>query len=50
MRKSSAIRGCPKWARYVVTGCMVCGGVYWASSIEVARLVARYHGGSVSAV
>ena len=37
----------PLWAKYVVTDCGVCGGVFWASSLEVAKLVVRAHGGRI---
>ena len=37
----------PAWAHYAVVGCSAFGGIFWASTIRSARLVARYHGGNV---
>lgn len=40
----------PSWAAYAVVGCAAYGGIYWASTMKTARLVARYHGGNVKKI
>lgn len=37
----------PGWAKYVVRGCFIMHGTFWASNLTTAKLIKKYHGGSI---
>lgn len=37
----------PGWARYVVDGCTIFYGRFYASTLSAARAVRAYHGGVI---
>lgn len=39
-----------EWAAYVVTKCAVNDGVFWASTLEVAKSIVRRFGGRIQKI